>query len=136
MTICGVEPPISHRDVATSMRMASDIQEQVPDDTETQEAIRVMVRFLLSETGVKKGELARAINMGPSSLSRSLGSDGRLRAWGAGEVYRVARFFNVPVGALYGEPAAVEAVMEQFVERATERRRAWLETIAQTQQPA
>jgi hypothetical protein len=29
VTICGVEPPISHRDVTTIMRMVSEIQEDV-----------------------------------------------------------------------------------------------------------
>lgn len=97
------------------------------------ERIVTTVRWLLEHTTVSQRELAEVLECDVSSVNRALmvkepdGARRRQRAWRAGEVFRLALFFDLPVEVFYG--TNVEAVWEQRLEAQRAEHRALLESL-------
>jgi hypothetical protein len=86
--------------------------ERLCDKDQTQEDITSLVKILLERYGPQKNELAAALEMDVSSLSRSLSDGPRRRYWQAHEVLGLSKHYGVAIDAFYGDKAAREEVRD------------------------
>lgn len=98
------------------------------------ERIVATVRWLLDHTTVSQRELADLLECDVSSVNRALlvadrGPRQRRRGWRAGEVFRLALFFDLPVEVFYG--TNVEDVWEQRMNAARAEHRVLLESLGE-----
>lgn len=99
------------------------IEDPAPSEAEVQGSITALVKLLLEVRRTTRKDLAEALDIPPTSLSHALSGQGppRQRSWKPGEVWRLAKYFQVPVEAFFGDDEACEQVLEDLKDEALRR---------------